>query len=63
MKRKVENFILFYKGQELGRRRLIREQFVKRSQLSYPGWYSKMRRKVFSALELEALEQICETTF
>lgn len=63
MKEKVEKFILFYQQQDIAERRRIREEFIKKSRLSYPGWYAKLHRKVFSALELDALGSICGQSF
>lgn len=63
MKEKVENFIVFYQHQEIAERRRIREEFLRESRMSYPAWYAKLHRKVFSALELAALGKICGKYF
>lgn len=63
MKEKVQNFILFYQQQDIEEKRRIREEFMAKSKISYPGWYSKLHRKVFTALELDALSDICNTNF
>ena len=60
---KVENFIVFYKKQDVNERRRIRDEFLKKSKLTYPGWYAKLRRQVFSFLELSLLGEICKKEF
>jgi hypothetical protein len=63
MKKNVENFIDFYKQQDVGRRRIIRDEFLEKSGMTYPAWYSKLRRNVFSKLELITLGDICGERF
>lgn len=63
MEEKVENFILFYKEQDEESRVRIRECFLEKTGLSYPSWYSKISRKAFSRLEMEALSNICQKDF
>lgn len=63
MKEKVEKFIAFYRGQKIEEKRRIREEFLQKSKMSYPAWYSKMSRKVFSQLEIEALSEITGEDF
>ena len=63
MKQKIENFIVFYHSQDLQKRREIRDEFLSRSGLSYPSWGSKLTRKKFSPLEIDALESICNLSF
>lgn len=63
MVHKIENFINFYHSQELPKKREIRDEFLRRSGLSYPSWGSKLTRKSFSPLEIGALESICDRSF
>lgn len=63
MKQKVENFIVFYDKQTIEERRRIREEFLERSGITYPGWYAKLSRKTFTRLELSALGNICKRKF
>lgn len=63
MKEKVKNFIVFYHQQEIGERRRIRDEFLRESRMTYPAWYAKLHREVFSALELAALGKICGKCF
>lgn len=63
MKEKVENFIVFYKKEDVVERRRIRDEFLKKSKITYPGWYAKLQRKVFSFLELSVLSEICKRDF
>lgn len=63
MDKKVEKFIVFFKKQDIEERRRIRDEFLKKSCLTYPGWYNKLHRKTFSVLELAALGSICKQKF
>lgn len=59
MKERIKRFIDFYRSQEIGRRREIRDEFLRRSGLSYPSWGSKLTRENYTLLEIGALEDIC----
>lgn len=39
----------------------VRNQFLARSGISYPGFYKKMKYGSFSPLEMDELESICRT--
>lgn len=59
MKERIKRFIDFYRSQEIGRRKEIRDEFLRRSGLSYPSWGSKLNRENYTLLEIAALEDIC----
>lgn len=63
MVEKIKKFILFYQQQGVGERRRIRDEFMAKSGISYPGWYAKLHRKSFTSLELDALSNICNADF
>lgn len=63
MEEKVEKFILFYQTLDLKKKREIRNSFLKETMLSYPAWFSKIKRKSFSLLEIKLLSKICDTDF
>ena len=63
MNEKVQKFIDYFKNQDVERRVLIRDSFLEKTGLRYPAWYAKIRRKVFSPLELAALSEITGEEF
>ena len=44
----IEKFIAFYENQNVNKKREIRDSFLNETMLSYPAWFSKLRRKSFS---------------
>lgn len=44
-------------------KKLVRNQFLEESGVSYPTFYSKLTRENYTLLERRALEKICQTTF
>ena len=61
-KRKVEKigFITYYLTLSPMEKKRVRDEFLKETELSYPAWFSKIRRNNFSPLERKALSQICK---
>ena len=55
----IEKFITFYESQDLDKKREIRNTFLEETMLSYPAWFSKMKRKSFSLLEMKFLYGLC----
>lgn len=60
---KVNDFLSLFRTREVEERKRIRDEFLRKSGLSYPAWYSKMTRKSFSPLELDVLGKICGKDF
>lgn len=44
-------------------KKMVRNQFLADSGISYPGFYKKLKDGSFTPLELDALASICETSF
>lgn len=63
MGEKSNDFVLYYKKQNIKKKKAIREAFLKKTSISYPGWYSKIARGKFSILELDLLTSICGDVF
>ena len=63
MGEKSNNFVMYYKSQDMKKKKEIREAFLEKSRLSYPAWYSKLARRKFSILEIDVLVKICGTVF
>lgn len=63
MEEKSLNFVLYYKKQDKMKKRAIRDAFLEKASLTYPSWYQKLAKKRFSKLEMDALEDICGTSF
>lgn len=59
----IEKFIAFYENQNVDKKREIRDSFLNETMLSYPAWFSKLRRKSFSLLELKFLCSLCGINF
>ena len=60
---KAQKFVEFFRIQELPERKRIKDTFIERSGVGYPAFYSKLRRRNFTPLEIEELERICEQSF
>nr|DAW73145.1 MAG TPA: hypothetical protein [Caudoviricetes sp.] len=63
MGEKSNNFVTYYKNQDMMKKKAIREAFLEKTSLSYPAWYSKIARRKFSVLEIDVLVKICGTVF
>lgn len=60
---KSQIFVNYFRIQELPERKRIKDTFMERAGVGYPAFYSKIRRRSFTPLEVEELERICGTTF
>ena len=63
IKKQKIGFISYYDALDPTEKKRVREEFLKKSELSYPAWFTKIRRKSFTALERKALQEICNTKF
>jgi len=62
-KKQKIGFISYYHALDLIEKKRIRDEFLKETELSYPAWFTKIRRNNFSPLERKALQNICNTKF
>lgn len=53
----------YYMSMSKEEKQNIRDRFMERTGLSFPGMYSKLRREDYTKLEQEVLETICQTAF
>lgn len=44
-------------------KKMVRNQFLADSGISYPGFYKKLKDGSFTPLEMDALASICKTSF
>lgn len=44
-------------------KKMVRNQFLADSGISYPGFYKKLKYGSFTPLEMDALASICKTSF
>lgn len=51
----------FYNSLPDEEKKEVRNQFLGKSGISYPGFYKKMKDGSFSPLEMEVLASICKT--
>lgn len=63
IKKQKIGFISYYDTLDPTEKKRVREEFLKESELSYPAWFTKIRRNSFTALERKALGEICKTQF
>lgn len=60
---KSQIFVNYFRIQELPERKRIKDTFMQRAGVGYPAFYSKIRRRSFTLLELEELEKITGQSF
>lgn len=60
IKLKVEDFSSYYKKLSILERNRVRNEFLEKTGLAYPSWYSKLSSGHFSKLEQSLLEDICD---
>lgn len=53
----------YYQSLDEELKKLVRNQFLEESGISYPTFYSKLTRENYTPLERRALEAICQTNF
>lgn len=63
VKKQKMGFISYYTSLDLIEKKRIRDEFLKETELSYPAWFTKIRRNSFSPLEKKALQEICNLKF
>ena len=56
-------FDTYYQGLAEAERQRVRDGFLEATGLSYPSWYTKRSRGVFSPLEIEKLREITGRDF
>ncbi len=60
---KYPKFLKYYKSLQTEKKIEVRDEFLLKSGLQYPSWYSKIRTGNFSKLEISALSEICGVDF
>lgn len=58
-----EKFDEFYKGLTDQARKKVRDEFLAATGLSYPSWFTKRSKGVFSPLEIKELKRITNIDF
>lgn len=58
-----EAFQAYYEGLNVEEKQRVRDEFLKATGLSYPSWFTKRSRGVFSPLELAELKRITGRDF
>ena len=58
-----EAFQVYYDGLSEEEKQRVRDEFLKAAGLSYPSWYTKRSRGVFTPLELAELKRITGKDF
>lgn len=56
-------FQAYYEGLNVEEKQRVRDEFLKATGLSYPSWFTKRSRGVFSPLELAELKRITGRDF
>ncbi len=56
-------FQAYYEGLSVEEKQRVRDEFLKATGLSYPSWFTKRSRGVFSPLELAELKRITGRDF
>lgn len=56
-------FQAYYDGLSVEEKQRVRDEFLKATGLSYPSWFTKRSRGVFSPLELAELKRITGRDF
>ena len=63
MDEKINNFVKWYESLEPGKKRDVREKFLRHSGLRYPTWFYKIKKRSFQPLEMQLLEDITGQTY
>lgn len=58
-----DTFQAYYDGLSVEEKQRVRDEFLKATGLSYPSWFTKRSRGVFSPLELAELKRITGRDF
>jgi hypothetical protein len=61
-KSKKMTFRDYYKSLDEEQKREVRDKYLAASGMSFPTFYSKLRRGNYTLLEQKAIESICETS-